>query len=441
MMQGKRIFYTLILIGWILFSPGAHGQQAPSIKTITVAEGWANNSVNTVIFRKNSLASFKDTQYIAYYSADQHVVIGRRRLGNSVWKLDTTRFTGDAADAHKSISIAIDGEGLLHMAWDQHNNSLRYVHSLRSGSIVLTDKLPMNGLMEQRVSYPEFYSLPDGDLLFLYRDGTSGNGNLVIKRYSLKTKQWTTVQQNLLNGEGQRSAYWQFCVDDKGVLHLSWVWRETADVASNHDLCYARSKDGGHTWERTDGIKYTLPITAATAEYAALIPQGSELINQTSMTTDEKGRPIIAGYWKGKDSVPQYQLVYFRDGWKTENLGFRKTAFRLNGLGTKQIPISRPQVVSMDRKGKTMVALVFRDEERGSRVNMALNNDLGKSKWKLSDLTNYSVGSWEPTFDTELWKQKKQLHLFVQQVQQVDGEGRAAIAPQVIKVLALIFGP
>ena len=37
-------------------------------------------------------------------------------------------------------------------------------------------------------------------------------------------------------------------------------------MASNHDLAYARSRDGGLTWETSDGRPYTLPITAAFLE-------------------------------------------------------------------------------------------------------------------------------------------------------------------------------
>jgi len=51
------------------------------------------------------------------------------------------------------------------------------------------------------------------------------------------------------------------------------------------------------------------------------------------------------------------------------------------------------------------------------------------------DLTNGSVGSWEPTFDTELWKNKNVLNLFVQNVEQVDAEGVANIPPTLIQVL------
>ena len=53
----------------------------------------------------------------------------------------------------------------------------------------------------------------------------------------------------------------------------------------------------------------------------------------------------------------------------------------------------------------------------------------------MSDLTSKSVGSWEPTFDTELWTSRKILNLFVQHVEQVDAEGKATLPPQMIEVL------
>ena len=44
----------------------------------------------------------------------------------------------------------------------------------------------MTGKDEDDVTYPEFYRMPDGDLLFAYRSGASGRGNLVLNRYDLK---------------------------------------------------------------------------------------------------------------------------------------------------------------------------------------------------------------------------------------------------------------
>ncbi|MEJ5995669.1 BNR repeat-containing protein [Pedobacter sp. Du54] len=404
----------------------------------TIAEnGWANNSVNTVIFRKNSLTTFKNNQYTAYYDAAQNVVLAKRNINSQYWEVLKTQYKGDATDAHKSISLMVDGEGYLHIAWGQHNNTLNYARSLTSESLALGAKEPMLGLKENKVSYPEFYKLANGNLLFFYRDGGSGNGNLVINSYELKTRSWKRLQDNLINGEGQRNAYVQTAIDVKGTIHLSWVWRETPDVASNHDLCYAKSTDGGVTWEKSDGTSYSLPITASNAEYALKIPQNSELINQTSMYADEQGRAYIATYWRNKgERIPQYHIVYKTNAsWVVNNLAFRKTAFSLSGGGTKKIPISRPQLVCWPTKNTIAGALIFRDIERGNKVSIALTSDISTSTWLCKDLTLTSVGEWEPTFDTELWAKKRRLDLFVQKVDQVDGEGKANVTPTSISVL------
>lgn len=270
--------------------------------------------MNTVVFRHNSLVTYKNTQYIAFYNEHGSVVLGKRRLGSEKWQLHITQYKGNVNDAHNSISIMVDGNGYLHMSWDHHNSPLRYVRGIKPGSLQVGKELQMTGKKEDKVTYPEFYRLTDGNLLFLYREGSSGNGNLMLNHYSTKKKQWTQVQDGWINGEGQRNAYCQMATDINGTIHLSWVWRETGDVSTNHDMGYARSNDGGMTWEKSTGEKYVLPITEATAEYAARIPQKSELINSTSTAADEEGRPCIATYWRSAEStIPQYRLIYKKD--------------------------------------------------------------------------------------------------------------------------------
>lgn len=428
----KRIFLICLFVSISLISVA----QETQLSTIA-SNGWANNSVNTVIFRKNALISSKDSQYAAYYDHEQNVVLAKRKIGSPRWASVITAYKGDATDAHKSISIMIDGDGFLHIAWSQHNNNLNYARSVSAGSLNLGNKEVMLSAKENKVSYPEFYKLANGDLLFFYRDGGSGNGNLMINHYSLKTKKWTRVQDGMIDGEGQRNAYWQVAVDQVGTIHLSWVWRESPDVASNHDLCYAKSTDGGITWLKSTGEKYQLPITATNAEYTVKIPQKSELINQTSMFADAKGKVFIAGYWRGANETgPQYHLVFKTDSsWKVSNLNFRKTTFSLSGTGTKRIPISRPQIIVWPNGKHYAAGLLFRDAERGNKASIALNDHLGSENWIIKDLTKTSMGDWEPTYDTELWKTKGILSLFLQNVTQIDGEGKADQAPTKIQVL------
>jgi hypothetical protein len=403
----------------------------------TAGKAWAANSVNAVIFRHNSLTSFNNTQYIAYYDSAQRLVVGKRTIGSAKWTLQTTQYSGKATDAHNTISIITDGEGYLHVSWDHHNNELRYARSVQPGSLQLTDKMPMTGHKENKVTYPEFYRLPNGNLLFLYRDGGSGNGNLMLNHYETKTKKWTQVQDGWINGEGQRNAYWQMTIDKAGTLHISWVWRESPDVASNHDMGYARSKDGGRTWEKSTGEKYALPITAASAEYACRIPQNSELINSTSMSADDAGHPYIATYWRDSAStIPQYRLVYHNgQQWIAQQISSRSTPFSLSGAGTKRIPISRPQIVVVNKKGAIQGILIYRDIEQNEKVSVAICNDIARGKWQVKNLTTTPVGLWEPSYDKEMWQKRKELHLFVERVEQGDAETTKAIPPQPVQVL------
>jgi hypothetical protein len=429
------IFCSVLLLASCTIISRSIGNK--ELKFIAVDTAWSSNSINTVIFRKNSLVTFGDTQFIAFYNQQHFVVLGKRKITESNWILKQTPFTGNVSDAHNCISIMVDGEGFLHMAWDHHNNALHYARSIAPLSLELTPKMPMTGTLEQKVSYPEFYKLANGSLLFLYRDGGSGQGNLVMKKYDIKTRKWTDLHDNLVDGQGQRNAYWQACIDKQGTIHLSWVWRETPDVASNHDLCYARSRDGGVTWEKSNGEKYKLPITAASAEYAATIPQKSELINQTSMAADDKGNPVIATYWRDANTtVPQYHLIYLvGNNWKILSLPFHKKAFSLSGMGSKLVPFSRPQLMVRGSGDNTSGILLFRDDERGNRPSVVAISNLYKGVWNVADLSKMNVGSWEPTYDTELWKQRSELNLFLQHVEQVDAEGVSNIRPQMIYVL------
>lgn len=404
----------------------------------TIGDGWAENSVNTTIFRKNSVVSDDTYQFAAYYDVSGKVVVARRALDEeSQWEVKQTQLSGQVADAHNSISIALDGDGYLHIAWDHHNNPLRYARSKSPYSLEFVSA-EMIGENESDVTYPEFYSIANGDLIFLYRDGESGRGNLVINRYRTKQREWARTQTKLIDGEEQRNAYWQvYANPNSETIHLSWTWRETWDVSTNHDICYAVSHDGGETWERTDSSEYQLPITAATAEYAIHIPQNSELINQTSMCADSEGRPYIASYWTPRDSdVPQFHIVFF-DGekWASSQVTKRTTPFSLSGGGTKRIPISRPQIFA-DATGRTEKAyLVYRDEERNNRPTIAICENLANPTWSIQDLATTNLGQWEPSFDIPLWHREKELALFIQKTEQGDGESLKQIPPQPVSIL------
>jgi hypothetical protein len=308
------------------------------------------------------------------------------------------------------------------------------VQSVTPGSLDLTGKQPMTGRRENRVTYPEFFNLDDGGLLFLYRDGASGNGCTMLNRFDVKTRTWSVVQHPLIDGLGRVNAYTnQIAIDRKGTWHLSWCWRETGDVATNHDLCYAKSPDQGRTWLKSSGEAYTLPITPDNAEVIVPIPQNSDLINTGTMAVDSNCRPMIATYWRAPgEPAPQYRLVRFEGGrWSATAVGRNRADFRLQGSGTRRIRLSRP-CLAVGRNDR--VYMLFRTHDRGGRVSVAIGHAAG-SEWRFIDLMTDSVGLWEPGFDNVLWERDGVMHVFVQRVEQGDGETGGDLPPQMVSVL------
>ncbi len=407
-------------------------------KLIPVAEGWARNSVNTVIFRQNSITTFSNTQFTAFYDEDSTMVLAKRQLGNKDWKIHKTQYKADVEDAHNAISIAVDGKGILHVSWGLHGQEMLYAQSQKPGSLELTEKQSMTGKNEQAVTYPQFYRLSNGDLLFTYRDGSSGDGDIMVNRFDLASGEWKSIAHPLIDGQGERNAYINtVAIDDRGGWHFSWTWRETWDVATNHDIMYAHSADEGQSWMRSNGEKYELPITIDNAEIAYDIPQKSELINQTAMTVDSEGNPVIASYWRSEDSdSPQYHIITKKSsGWVARQVTQRENSFSLSGGGTKRIPISRPQIIAGDNRDLYMI---FRDFERGGGISIARSTNIDYKNWQISDIYSTSVGMWEPTYDRQAWKNRRELYLFVQNVGQGDGETLEDILPQQISLLKWI---
>src|ERR1700742_769891 len=92
-----RKFHAVLLLGSL-----AAGLTA-QVRTVPIANGWAKNQINAVIFRKNSVTSSSRFQYAAFYDAESRVVIAKRKLGSTNWDIKVTEYTGNTSDAHNSI--------------------------------------------------------------------------------------------------------------------------------------------------------------------------------------------------------------------------------------------------------------------------------------------------------------------------------------------------
>jgi hypothetical protein len=91
--------------------------------------------------------------------------------------------------------------------------------------------------------------------------------------------------------------------DPDGRFHMVWVWRDTPDCASNHDLSYARSDDLVR-WTDSAGSPLALPITVETGEIIDRVPPGGGLLNvNRELGFDNAGRPVVS-YPRNEDADP-----------------------------------------------------------------------------------------------------------------------------------------
>jgi hypothetical protein len=259
----------------------------------------ASDLRNGRVFIQDNLWSTRDRQYAVWVGLDGTPYAGRQRPGSSEWEIvNMAKLPGNplsaptAEDEHNVYAIATDARGGVHIAGNMHDDPLRYVRSAAGG--FGTWKRAPGPARHDRVTYPAFTALPDGTLLFWRRVGSSGQGRIELDALQPGASSWRsigTVLDGRPNGEGP---YLNHVAIDRtsGVIHLLFEWRASQDAATTNDVGYARSADGGRTWEAADGTSISTPITHETAEMVLdTRPVGSGLRNQGGLTVDAAGRP------------------------------------------------------------------------------------------------------------------------------------------------------
>ncbi len=393
------------------------GTPSPAgVRISLVGTGFASNPVNSVIFRKNAVCSAVSpghaVSYCCFYDKDGGIRLGRKTR-DAEWEDLETGLSGDPRDAHNALSLAADGEGALHLAVPSHNGALALFRSDPSGGAFLEETLPD---CPARATYPEFHQQPGGSLLLLCRSGRSGDGALKVFRYTLPDRKWSLVHDRLLSGDGTASPYWQACTDPAGRLHITWSWRRTPDASTNRDLFYMVS-DGEDLSRFTDGQgnETAVPQTPSVSCPVLRIPEGSGLVNQTSMTLDPDGMPCTALLMR-TEGVFQYVLAYPRDGsWTLLDTKIRGTDFIPRGRGSLRLPCSRPLLLPA---GKARFLLVARDAEQGGRIacHLLRTDPRGDLPVLMHTrfLTGCGAGAGEICCDTAAWEKQGRLDLFLQ---------------------------
>lgn len=308
----------VLLLGFSLLAFGCSQERLP--ESITIDETQQTESIETVLKIDSvwaghpvgfCLLTQDNRQYIAYYNAQRNMVVGQRELSDANFTLTilppTARETAGGTstvlgwDSHNYVTMGMDKEGFIHLSGNVHVHPLTYFRTTQPGDIsTLEQVFEMTDEAEKRTTYPRFIKTREGELIYTYRDGGSGNGNQIYNLYDTTTKSWSRLlDQPLTDGQGLMNAYIsspQLREDD--WYHTYWVWRDTPDCSTNHDLSYMKSPDLKN-WFNAFGEKVDLPATIED-NHAIVdpIPVKGGIINLAAKLAFDKNKQPVFAYHK-----------------------------------------------------------------------------------------------------------------------------------------------
>lgn len=271
---------------------------------------------------------------VFYNGAGRLVVARRNRTSGAAWEVwvpsnIAEASTGGTDDHHNQACVGIDLSGRIHISYDHHDDPLNYRISdqpVESFDGAFGASLNMvNSANEGNVTYPRFFTDPAGNLYFIFRDGQSGDGNWYFYAWDDGAASWSAATGTgtdglLIDGKASSvnpygSSIAGFDADfnsGSGLMHLFWIWRETTDSSTNHDLQYVAWD--GSAFERADGTAQTVPITEANAETAVAIAENSGLLAPQVATQSTSGGLPLHAYARDDGSGNMQIFVAYRSG-------------------------------------------------------------------------------------------------------------------------------
>ena len=318
-------------------------REPKALEAVEIERVWAGHRVGFY------LLTHGDHQFAAYYDAERRMTVAGRKLGEDRWtkvKLDSTL----GWDSHNDVTMAVDREGCLHVSGNMHVVPLVYFRSDKPLDVESLRRVPaMTGAAEKRVTYPDFFHTSDGALLFMYRDGSSGDGRSLVNVYDEAARTWTRyLDAPLFDGTARSMNAYPADIrrGPEGLFHLVWMWRETPDCRSNLHLSYARSRDLKH-WETAAGEAVPLPITPDNLDVVVdPTPANSGMINVGfGVGFDPSHRALIHYHNYDKNGNSQIYLARWENGaWAIRQVSKWDYRWQFEGGGSIPVPLGAEAV-------------------------------------------------------------------------------------------------
>jgi hypothetical protein len=239
-----------------------------------------------------------DATFFVFGNEENAASIGRYDHGSGQFSEPLVLGVNPDGDAHRNPTLLIDEEDHLFVFYGAHNHPTKVLRSrnpLAIGEWVSRAEIP-------ETSYPQPWQLQPGELFVTYRGGGAREGTPWRFRHSMDDgRSWS---------DGAELAFFPECaiygvsIAETGrfprKVHFTWsrlgggTEEEIRDKhlwARRYNVYYACSDDGGHSWKRSDGSVYDLPIEEESAE--KVYDCGQHGVWLKDIQLDPEGNPCI----------------------------------------------------------------------------------------------------------------------------------------------------
>ncbi|MCQ3830196.1 BNR-4 repeat-containing protein [Microbulbifer elongatus] len=189
---------------------------------------------------------------------------------------------------HDQPTIAVDGDGFIHIFTDLHNNGWNYFRSSTAGNIDdirrRTDIVPGSASL----TYPVAATAPNGDVYVAVRNragGQGGKGELV--RWDNSANLWIHEATFAFNPNDMVYPD-DIKVDANGTVHIIFQWAAGATNPMRHYGSYLTYSPASGQFTTADGQVVTTPVSLSTPGlfYQAL-EEGEEFVKQSGSTSSQ----------------------------------------------------------------------------------------------------------------------------------------------------------
>lgn len=222
------------------------------------------------------LDHFRDKTYFAYGAVDEggrHVpeVAVRDRDGN--WHVGCLK-TADGSECvsfpddfgHNQSSIAVDGDGYIHVFASMHSSRWQYFRSTSPEDVTtMVDRSSEMPDQDRTYTYPVTDRAPNGDVYVIVRADERGGYRRVnyraggMYRWDDRADSWSAVGE-FARAEGYAVYPDDIKIDSRGRVHLLYEWAGYSSSAKRHLPGYMIHDPRRGTYESVSGERLTIPV-------------------------------------------------------------------------------------------------------------------------------------------------------------------------------------